>query len=276
MTEPVAEVVARLRAHAQYLRENLPTTSEQHLPEKKARISNLEGAADLIERLSRERDTGVPEIKTALGIAHAALTAHTDWHLKQIEPQTIDGMEIVPADAYCDSTLYELTQDALHHVERMEAKLSAAPQPPTVSPDIVALTRERDQAREALAKELDAAKADLNSSFFCVFLDGRNEHGSHVVEMPGSNITPDDAKDLVAVLNDQDLGFAEQIIKDAESLGHEVGHCVVTIWDLTHDPEWGVECEYRRISPVLTNLMVGTPDEQRARSVLQSEKEEKA
>lgn len=54
MPNPVAEVVERLRAHAQYLRENLPTTSEQHLPEKKARISNLEGAADLIERLSRE------------------------------------------------------------------------------------------------------------------------------------------------------------------------------------------------------------------------------
>lgn len=102
--------------------------------------------------VSRERDTGVPEIKTALGIAHAALTAHNDWHLKQIEPQTIDGMEIVPADAYCDSTLYELTQDALHHVERMEAKLSAAPQPPTVSPDIVALTRERDQLKEELER----------------------------------------------------------------------------------------------------------------------------
>lgn len=55
IVDETAAVVERLRAHAQYLRENLPTTSEQHLPEKKARISNLEGAADLIERLSRER-----------------------------------------------------------------------------------------------------------------------------------------------------------------------------------------------------------------------------
>lgn len=144
MAEAGAEVVERLRRDAY----------APHFTSVGAANLMIE-AADLIERLSRERDTGVPEIKTALGIAHAALTAHNDWHLKQIEPQTIDGMEIVPADAYCDSTLYELTQDALHHVERMEAKLSAAPQPPTVSPDIVALTRERDQAREALRAARD-------------------------------------------------------------------------------------------------------------------------
>lgn len=133
MPNPVAEVVERLRWYARHYFSHVPRYETLTLDRCMSINEMLATAADEIERLSRERDTGVPEIKTALGIAHAALTAHTDWHLKQIEPQTIDGMEIVPADAYCDSTLYELTQDALHHVERMEAKLSAAPQPPTVS-----------------------------------------------------------------------------------------------------------------------------------------------
>ena len=147
MTEPVAEVVERARRLASMIElgEKLSWGTDTQA---------LRESADLLERLSRERDTGVPEIKTALGIAHAALTAHNDWHLKQIEPQTIDGMEIVPADAYCDSTLYELTQDALHHVERMEAKLSAAPQPPTVSTQgdmLIPMGRENDGDKHVTA-----------------------------------------------------------------------------------------------------------------------------
>jgi hypothetical protein len=122
-----------------------------------------------------------------------------------------------------------------------------------------------------LRAENEALKEALQSHFLCVYLDGRNEHGSHVLEAPGSNIDPDDKKDLLLVLEDQDLGFTEEIIKDAEALGYQVGNSVVTLWDITHDPEWGAECEYRRISPELTAAMCGSPEDQgeRIRNALQ-------
>lgn len=168
-----AAVVERLRAHAQYLRENLPTTSEQHLPEKKARISNLEGAADLIERLSRERDTGVPagwqlmphiltqEMIRAVIPMYDAMIEGSEWPftknlyatLRSAAPQppqtgVPEGWPRVIAalsefaslrEADYDQWEAEAARDAVCALNRIpmaslpDSLLSAAPQPPSVS-----------------------------------------------------------------------------------------------------------------------------------------------
>jgi hypothetical protein len=50
-----------------------------------------------------------------------ALTAHNDWQLKRTDPEVLDGVEYIPAEAYAESTLYELTDDALSRIKACEA-----------------------------------------------------------------------------------------------------------------------------------------------------------
>ena len=124
MPNPVAEVVERLNAEI----EAAVNASGPGMPAGAAMRQLqflLEDARNLIERLSRERDTGVPE----------------GWQLVPKEPASLPWVTL---DARGNGIT--ITQ------EQWTAMLSAAPQPPTVSPDIDALTRERDQAREALAE----------------------------------------------------------------------------------------------------------------------------
>ena len=103
-------------------------------------------------------------------------------------------------------------------------------------------------------------KESIRKPYLSVFLDGRNEHGSHVLTIPGASI--DDTGDIIDQLADQDGGLAEEIISDAETLGHQVGHFIVTAWRYQHDEH--VYFEYEGVDPVLTELMHGTPTEQSA------------
>jgi hypothetical protein len=63
-------------------------------------------------------DTNV--VREALVTASMALTAHNDWHLKRTDPEVLDGVEHIPAEAYAESTLYELTDDALNRIKACE------------------------------------------------------------------------------------------------------------------------------------------------------------
>lgn len=101
----------------------------------------------------------------------------------------------------------------------------------------------------------------LRQHWMVVFLDGRNEHGSHVLQMPGDNVPREFHEHVVAVLDDQAARVGERIIKQSEQMGHAVGHCVVTVWDIQND-EGGVECRLRAIDPVLTCMLCGAPSEQ--------------
>ena len=114
--------------------------------------------------------------------------------------------------------------------------------------------------------KFDDLVAALRKPFLSVFLDGRNEHGSHVLMMPGDSIG--DLTECESALNDQDEGLAEQIISEAETLGYCVGDCVVTAWRHCKDPDYlpGGYWEYLSIDPVLTGAFHGTPDEQDAPS----------
>lgn len=59
-------------------------------------------------------------VREALVTASMALTAHNDWHLKRTDPEVLDGVEHIPAEAYAESTLYELTDDALNRIKVCE------------------------------------------------------------------------------------------------------------------------------------------------------------
>ena len=131
-----------------------------------------------------------------------------------------------------------------------------------------------DMAQEAVATALREAeqrgmmriKEDARLPFLTVFLDGRNEHGSHVLPMPGDSIGNErHLLDIQNDLEDQDEGMAERIISEAESLGFEIGHCVVTIWRHVDGADFPGNdyFEYVSISEALTVLFCGSPAEQR-------------
>jgi hypothetical protein len=185
MPNPVAEVVERLREAAtatsnihKYLADsqsdrNRASGDEGACYQFLAREQTLEWqAADLIERLSRERD-GFEKQAVDIGRAYGTLARERDTGVPEGIPDEpvrvrLDSSEMkfgecdfcyqrknLGSDAHGDlmcgscadaNYLGEMTA----YARQLRAMLSAAPQPPTVSPDIVALTRERDQAREAL------------------------------------------------------------------------------------------------------------------------------
>ncbi len=48
----------------------------------------------------------------------AALQRHHDWQLAQTYPVDIEGFEIIPADEYCDSGMYDETTAVLRMAEQ--------------------------------------------------------------------------------------------------------------------------------------------------------------
>lgn len=121
---------------------------------------------------------------------------------------------------------------------------------------------ENEKLKLTLGMWRDEMKEAVRKPFFSVFLDGRNEHGSHVLSMPGDNIPqPKYCEEIVSYLEDQDDGLAERIIDLAENMGFEISHCVVTTWRFDSVDDY---LEWDSISWPLTALLFGTPDEQRA------------
>jgi hypothetical protein len=117
------------------------------------------------------------------------------------------------------------------------------------------------ELRAAERRGIERAVQALEQPYYTVFIDGRNEHGSHVLPCPGDAVT--DHQDIESQLEDQSEGLAEKIISEAEALGHTVGHCVVTIWrhtggDLDDPGYW----EYLRVDQFLTELLCGTAEQQ--------------
>lgn len=102
----------------------------------------------------------------------------------------------------------------------------------------------------------DYLKQALRGSWMVVFLDGRNEHGSHVLPMPGSTMA--DPPDENRLHED-----AEQIISEAEAAGHAIGHCVVTTWRWVDFGDGAMDWEYGSYHADLTAIFCGTPYEQR-------------
>lgn len=141
MPNPVAEVVERLRKRAASTRRD--ANSAVHLSEVRSLIRGAyldENAADLIERLSRERDAGVPE-----GLIVAAYIRGVEWARENGGLCDASIMPFAPKAArdYADFVLSVSrmpTADQTAPLDRGRASNipqlgceCPAPQPPTVS-----------------------------------------------------------------------------------------------------------------------------------------------
>lgn len=74
-----------------------------------------------------------------------------------------------------------------------------------------------------MANVSDYIRRELRSAWSGVFLDGRNEHGTHVL--------PLDQRSVGADLIDKMLPeYAEMIMEASESAGHVAGDAVVVTW----------------------------------------------
>lgn len=103
----------------------------------------------------------------------------------------------------------------------------------------------------------------VRGPFLTLFLDGRNEYGSHVLD-GGANTLGALYDDVMKDLERQADGFPERIISEAEAKGYEVSQCVVTRWTVHGGYEHGPYAEYLDVDDDLTALFCGTADEQRA------------
>jgi hypothetical protein len=99
------------------------SSTEMGLCEAETLISYLCSAKTEIDRLRTllSSSRGEQGWREALVTASMALTAHNDWQLKRTDPEVLDGVEYIPAEAYAESTLYELTDDALSRIKACEA-----------------------------------------------------------------------------------------------------------------------------------------------------------
>lgn len=102
----------------------------------------------------------------------------------------------------------------------------------------------------------------LRGHWHGVFLDGRNEHGSHVLMLPQRSIEleQDSNGDFLKQI-------AETILCDAEEKGFKVGNAVVANFDLCLDEGFFSHYEFAGVSAELTAMFYGTAAEQQAQSL---------
>ena len=102
-------------------------------------------------------------------------------------------------------------------------------------------------------------KRQIRGCWHGVFLDGRNEHGSHVLMLPQRSIelNQDANGDF---LKDE----AETILREAEANGFRVGDAVVVTFAPCLDEGFFSHFEFVGLSTDLTALLYGSADEQHA------------
>lgn len=117
------------------------------------------------------------------------------------------------------------------------------------------------QAYNRLYEEHEALKAALKSHYISLFMDGRNEHGTHLLDMPGGTSAPQAELFFRDALDARD-DMAEEIFAAAEALGHDAGHSIVV---RVRVPENEEDCwDFLGIDEMLTAVMHGTAAEQSA------------
>ena len=105
---------------------------------------------------------------------------------------------------------------------------------------------------------------DIRGNWHGLTLDGRNEHGSHVLMLPQRSIELDQDSNG-DFLKDE----TETILCDAEALGFKVGNAVVATFTLCLDEGFFSHYEYAGVSADLTAMLYGGPGEQEADPALQ-------
>lgn len=101
----------------------------------------------------------------------------------------------------------------------------------------------------------DYLKSELRSAWSGVFLDGRNEHGAHVLPLLERGGGPDDITE--EMLSD----YADEIMTAAESAGHIAGDAVIICWRYAGE-EGGFEVSIPYHAD-LTSVFYGTAYEQK-------------
>jgi hypothetical protein len=103
-------------------------------------------------------------------------------------------------------------------------------------------------------------RAALKTPYISLHMDGRNEHGTHLLEGAGGCSIPQ-VEEVMAALDPRD-STAEEIFKEAEKAGHSAGHMIVTRWRWVVDEHgyW----EFDAIDPLLTSVMHGDASQQDA------------
>ena len=124
-----------------------------------------------------------------------------------------------------------------------------------------ALRQAEQRGREEEREQIQAA---LRQPFLSVYLDGRNEHGSHVLPLAANSIGDGDIlKEMEEALDDQAIGYAERVIDEAERLNYKIGDAVVTTWKRT-GPHVEDYWELASVDALLSALFFGAPSEQAA------------
>lgn len=102
-------------------------------------------------------------------------------------------------------------------------------------------------------EEMDHLYSELRKPFITAFMDGRNEHGTHLLIFPPSNVFCADSE---AILESFRSDF-EKIFTEAESMGHGTGHAIAITLRWIGE-EYGCHFwEYEGISPALTAAFFG-------------------
>ncbi|MGE0652046.1 MAG: hypothetical protein AB7P12_09880 [Alphaproteobacteria bacterium] len=126
----------------------------------------------------------------------------------------------------------------------------------------------------ALLSALDAAEAtiarltaEVRQPFRGFYMDGRNEHGTHLLWLPlssgGGTAVLDETDGDSGGISDGPNGTAERLFAEAEHAGHGVGHAIVITLRLV-EHECGDYYECGSYSPELTAAFYGTAENQNA------------
>lgn len=112
---------------------------------------------------------------------------------------------------------------------------------------------------ERLSAEGAGLRKAARGPFFSLFLDGRNEHGTHLLPMGSASVADDYVMDQ---FSDPKDGSCEAVFQEAERLGFTVGCVIVTTWHWETDGDYSW-LEYDGISTELTDLFWGGAGEQK-------------
>jgi len=99
----------------------------------------------------------------------------------------------------------------------------------------------------------------LRKPFISAFMDGRNEHGTHLLAMGPQSIFYDACKLMGDWTNEEN----EAIFARAEALGHKQGHSIAILLREVRNPDsCNVYYEVEDPCPILTAAFFGTAAEQ--------------
>lgn len=207
-------------------------------------LARAEAAEAKVEGLTKERDT--------LGqmLAPETLTEA----LKALAISSEAGIDTLRKLVAAESSLASVTEERDALIRDNASYVDAAANEASRADRI---ERNRDMWKgqcERQAADLTKMREALTKPFALVFLDGRNEHGSHVLPSLPTNLPDEYEADLPE--------FAEQILQEAEANGFAVGQHVWTEWRF-NSPQIGDEgrvelpgyWEFARINSEMSRIL---------------------